>query len=84
MGLNIKNAAVEEKVRRVAHLRGVGLTDAIEQLADAELRRREGMQPEQVRRIEDLLQDIREAGPAHEAYGSDHSDMYDESGLPLW
>ena len=49
MGLNIKNAEVEGRIRRLAQVRGVGLTQAIDQAVsaalgdEAEARRVEGV-----------------------------------------
>ena len=84
MGMNIKNPAVEAKVRRVAELHGLGLTEAIEKMADRELRRQEAQTDEYRKRLKAYLNSIREMEPVAEGYGSDHSDMYDENGLPVW
>ena len=81
MGLNIKNEEVHRLARQLADETGTSMTAAIgvalrEKLARLERENgREG-------RIERLRAMLDELGPPPPGLTSDHSDLYDEDGLP--
>jgi antitoxin VapB len=81
MGINIKNDRVESLARRLAAETGQSLTGAIEQALDGELRRLRQDADFRVRKakIKEILQ---RSGPVPKGLTSDHSDLYDEHGLP--
>ena len=81
MGINIKNEKVEELARKLAMQTNQSLTGAIEQALNGELRRLEREADYETRkaRIDEI---IRRSGPTAPGVTSDHSDLYDELGLP--
>jgi len=81
MGLNIKNGTVHELARKVAAETGTSMTSAIETALREKLERLQRAKEKQAvkRRIKRL---IRESGPPPPGLSSDHSDLYDDDGLP--
>lgn len=83
MGLSIKNEAVEAKVRRLAQLTGLGVTEAIDLAVSDKLARAGRVSPEeQARRIAAAEAVRRQFGPLppldQEAI---EKEMYDAQGL---
>ncbi|MCR5857819.1 type II toxin-antitoxin system VapB family antitoxin [Mesorhizobium sp. J428] len=81
MGLNIKNERVEKLAKEVAGETGETLTAAIQVALEERLARlhRNRDIEERRRRIREIVQSF---GPVPEGVTSDHSDLYDEWGLP--
>lgn len=81
MGMNIKNPNVERLAKQLAKETGQSITGAIEQALDGELRRLRLNDDYETRkaRIKEIL---RRSGPTPAGVTSDHSDLYDEIGLP--
>ena len=81
MGMNIKNERLERLAKELATATGQSITDAIEQALNGELmriRRKDDLETRKAR-IEEIL---RRSGPTAPGVTSDHSDLYDEIGLP--
>jgi len=81
MGINIKNEKVEELARNLAMQTNQSITGAIEQALNGELRRLEREADYETRkaRIKEIL---RRSGPTPPGVTSDHTDLYDDRGLP--
>jgi antitoxin VapB len=81
MGLNIKNPTVERLAKELAAETGETMTSAIQTALEERLQRlrRERDVEERIRRIDEV---IRRSGPTPPGARSDHSDLYDEDGLP--
>ncbi len=81
MGLNIKNERVEKLAKEVAGETGETLTAAIQVALEERLARlhRNRDIEERRRRIREIVESF---GPVPEGVTSDHSDLYDEWGLP--
>jgi len=81
MGLNIKNPKVEQLAKQLAAETGQSITGAIEQALAGELQRLRLNDDYEIRkaRIKEIL---RRSGPTPPGVTSDHSDLYDEIGLP--
>lgn len=81
MGLNIKNERVERLAKQLAIETGQTITGAIEQALEGEFRRLRLNDDYETRkaRIEEVL---KRSGPTAPGVTSDHSDLYDEVGLP--
>ncbi|MCO5146957.1 MAG: type II toxin-antitoxin system VapB family antitoxin [Aquamicrobium sp.] len=81
MGMNIKNPNVERLAKQLAAETGQSLTAAIEQALEGELQRLRLNDDYETRkaRIKEIL---RRSGPTPPGATSDHSDLYDEIGLP--
>lgn len=81
MGLNIKNPKVEQLAKQLAAETGQSITGAIEQALAGELQRLRLNDDYETRkaRIKEIL---RRSGPTPPGVTSDHSDLYDEIGLP--
>ncbi len=84
MGMNIKNEEVQRLAREVAALTGETLTGAIHIALSEKLARlnrlREEQKAEKLRRIREFVASL---PPAPPGVTSDHSDLYDENGLPI-
>lgn len=81
MGMNIKNERVERLAKELAAVTGQSITGAIEQALNSELQRIRRNDDFETRkaRVEEIL---RRSGPTAPGLTSDHSDLYDERGLP--
>jgi antitoxin VapB len=81
MGMNIKNEKVERLARQLADETGLSITGAIERALETEIARlhRQRDVAERKRRIREIVDSF---GPVPEGVTSDHSDLYDEWGLP--
>jgi antitoxin VapB len=81
MGMNIKNERVERLAKELATVTGQSITAAVEQALNGELmriRRNDDFETRKAR-VEEIL---RRSGPTAPGVTSDHSDLYDEIGLP--
>ena len=81
MGLNIKNERVELLARQLAAETGQSLTGAIAQALDGELRRLRQDSDFQARKAK-VKEILKRSGPVPKGLTSDHSNLYDEHGLP--
>lgn len=81
MGMNIKNETVERLARQLADETGETMTSAIQVALEERLDRihRERDIAERKRRVREIVESF---GPVPEGVTSDHSDLYDEHGLP--
>ncbi len=81
MGMNIESERVEQLARQLAAQTGKSLTGAIEQALDGELQRlrKDASYEERKARVKEI---IRRSGPTPPGLTSDHSDLYDDIGLP--
>lgn len=81
MSMNIKNALVEQLAKEVASETGETLTAAIQVALQERLDRlhRQRDVAEKKRRLRELLDSL---PPPPPGVTSDHSDLYDERGLP--
>lgn len=81
MGINIKNERVEKLAKEVAGETGETLTGAIQVALEERLARlhRNRDIEERRRRIREIVESF---SPVPEGVTSDHSDLYDEWGLP--
>ena len=81
MGINIKNERVEKLAKEVAGETGETLTGAIQVALEERLARlhRNRDIEERRRRLREIVESF---GPVPEGVTSDHSDLYDEWGLP--
>jgi antitoxin VapB len=81
MGLNIKNEHVHRLIRELAARTGTSMTASIETAVREKLARLDQEEDGEAmvaraRRI------VRESGPTAADVSSDHSDLYDDAGLP--
>lgn len=81
MGMNIKNRIVERLAREVAAETGESMTSAIQIALEERLGRLRRMRDvtERRRRIDEILAAL---PPVPPGVTSDHSDLYDDGGLP--
>lgn len=81
MGMNIKNPNVERLARELAAQTGETITTAIQGAIEEKLQRleRDRDLAERIRQVDEILARI-PAPPS--GLTSDHSDLYDEWGLP--
>jgi len=81
MGLNIKNERVHELARILSQATGKTMTAVIEEALEEKLTRleRDREMPGKIAWIEARLKEL---GPPSAGLTSDHSDLYDEHGLP--
>jgi hypothetical protein len=85
--LNIKDAEVAKKARKLAKLKGTTITAAVDQALDASLaaatRMTEAEREEREKRADEILARIRASIPPDApSYEEVMEDMYDENGLP--
>jgi antitoxin VapB len=81
MGLNIKNGRVHELARILSQATGKTLTAVIEEALEDKLTRLE-RDREMPGKLAWLEARLKELGPPPPGLTSDHSDLYDEHGLP--
>lgn len=84
MGLNIKNAAIEADIRKLARAKKISLTEAVGAAVRREL---ESLKPARPKRTaEELLADMAAWREKHGiepgSLSSNHDWLYDENGLP--
>jgi antitoxin VapB len=81
MGMSIKNSEVERLAKELAAETGESLTAAIRIAIEERLERlrRERDVAEKIRRIDEIVDAL---PPVPPGVTSDHSDLYDENGLP--
>ncbi|MEO3384821.1 type II toxin-antitoxin system VapB family antitoxin [Mesorhizobium sp. CAU 1741] len=81
MGLNIKNPEVQKLAKQVAAETGETMTSAIQHALEEKLARlqRDRDVVEKKRRIREIIDSL---PPPPPGITSDHSDLYDEWGLP--
>jgi antitoxin VapB len=81
MGMNIKNPTVERLAKELADETGETMTSAIQVALEERLQRlrRQRDVAEKLRRIDEILA---RSGPTPPGATSDHSDLYDDDGLP--
>jgi antitoxin VapB len=81
MGMNIKSEKAQRLARQLATETGQSMTSAIEQALEAEITRLHRVRDlqERKRRVREIVKSF---GPVPEGVTSDHSDLYDEWGLP--
>ena len=82
MGLNIKSEAVHKLARKVAAETGATMTAAIEAALQEKLDRL-ARQRDVKARIARIRKKLDALGPPPPGLTSDHSDLYDEDGLPV-
>lgn len=81
MGMNIKSERAQRLAKEVAAQTGESMTAAVENALQEKLDRllRDKDFAERKRRVREIVQGF---GPVPEGLTSDHSDLYDEWGLP--
>ncbi|MBD0413381.1 type II toxin-antitoxin system VapB family antitoxin [Oryzicola mucosus] len=81
MGMNIKSEKAQRLAKQLAAETGLSMTAAIEQALEAEIQRLHSQRDvaERKRRVREIVDSF---GPIPEGVTSDHSDLYDERGLP--
>jgi len=81
MGLNIKSERVHELARELARETGLSMTAAIEKALEDQLMRihRHAERESRYQRIKAIVDKL---PPAPPGVTSDHSDLYDDDGLP--
>ena len=87
MGINIKNAAVETRIRELAALRGVNLVTAVTEAVENEIKREKERQRKNKLMADWLMQISRETGPMMNDGKTSKElmdELYDpETGLPI-
>lgn len=81
MGLNIKSERAHELARQLARETGLSMTAAIEKALEDQLMRihRHAERESRYQRIRAIVDSL---PPAPPGVTSDHSDLYDDDGLP--
>lgn len=81
MGMNIKSERAHELAKRIARRTGTSITAAVEDALKEKLERleQEANADAKYRRIRELIDSL---PPPPPGLTSDHSDLYDEWGLP--
>jgi antitoxin VapB len=81
MGMNIKSERAHLLAKQLAQLTGRSLTAVIEDALQEKLSREHKERDIEVRRAQ-LREILDKSGPTPRGLTSDHSDLYDEIGLP--
>jgi antitoxin VapB len=81
VGMNIKNERVQRLARQLADETGMSMTRAIEQALEDQLNRIHRSK-EREYRYNKLREIVSRLPPVPKGVTSDHSDLYDEHGLP--
>jgi antitoxin VapB len=81
MGMNIKSEKAQRLARQLASQTGQSMTAAVEQALESEIRRLH-LNDDFVLRKARIKEILRRSGPTPPGVTSDHSDLYDEIGLP--
>ena len=81
MGMNIKNEQVQRLAKQLAAETGETMTSAIQHALEERLERlrKDKDVTERIRRIDEILA---RSGPTPPGLTSDHSDLYDDWGMP--
>jgi len=81
MGLNIKSEKAHELARALARETGLSMTAAVEKALEDQLRRvhRHAEREYRFQRIKEIVSKL---PPTPPGITSDHSDLYDDDGLP--
>lgn len=81
MGMNIKNEHVQRLAKQLAAETGETMTSAIQHALEERLERlrKDKDVAERIRRIDEILA---RSGPTPPGLTSDHSDLYDDWGMP--
>jgi antitoxin VapB len=82
VGLNIKSERVHELARQLAQETGLSMTEAIEKALADQLRRLHRHQ-EREYRFNKIREIVSKLPPPPPGITSDHSDLYDDDGLPV-
>lgn len=84
MGISVKNQRVEAEIRLLADKMGVSLTEAIEAGVQTKLAELAAAREADLVRRRAVIAEIQDRVARHMPPGvtSDHSDLYDEFGLP--
>jgi antitoxin VapB len=87
MGINIKNATVETRIRELAALRGVNLVTAVEEAVEEKIQREKETQRRKKLMADWLMKISRETGPMMNDGKTSKElmdELYDpETGLPI-
>ena len=87
MGINIKNAAVETRIRELAAMRGVNLVTAVDEAVEEKIEREKQTQRKRKLMAEWLMKISRETGPRMNDGKTSKElmdELYDpETGLPI-
>ena len=78
--LNIKDAALIAKLRHLAERRGTSVTDVLRQMVEREVANDEARIAAKLAAIREITRGSAALFPPGST--SDHSDLYDENGLP--
>ena len=81
MGMNIKSEKAQRLARQLADRIGQSMTAAVEQALEAEIRRLDQEDDFAARKAR-VREIVKRSGPTPPGVTSDHSDLYDEIGLP--
>ena len=81
MGMNIKSEKAQRLARQLADETGLSMTAAVERALEAEIERLHRIRDvaERKRQVREIVDSF---GPVPKGLTSDHSDLYDEWGLP--
>lgn len=81
MGMNIKSEKAQRLARQLADETGLSMTAAVERALEAELERLHRIRDvaERKRQVREIVDSF---GPVPMGLTSDHSDLYDDRGLP--
>jgi hypothetical protein len=85
MGINIKNIAVETRIRELAALRGVNLVTAVTEAVENEIEREKQTQRKRKLMADWLMKISRETGPMMNVGKTSKElmdELYDETGWP--
>ena len=82
MGMNIKNEQVQRLAKQLAAETGETMTSAIQHALEERLERlrKDKDVAERIRMIDEILA---RSGPTPPGLTSDHSDLYDDWGMPM-
>ncbi|WP_170853929.1 type II toxin-antitoxin system VapB family antitoxin [Microlunatus flavus] len=82
MSLNIKNEHVHDLVRQAAERTGLSQTSVVEEAISQLLRRLDAEQEERRRRVDEILDDMRDLLTDEDRAALSTDFLYDENGLP--
>ncbi|SEP61133.1 antitoxin VapB [Microlunatus flavus] len=82
VSLNIKNEHVHDLVRQAAERTGLSQTSVVEEAISQLLRRLDAEQEERRRRVDEILDDMRDLLTDEDRAALSTDFLYDENGLP--